>query len=158
MDQADAFWAAKQVAAFSDDEIRAIVETGKLSDQRAAEWIINCLIKRRDKIAEAWFSKVLALDRFRIVDGTLVFDDLSASYETSTPKNYDLQWSTFDNGLGVLTPLSNASGTKLPPAPGATEYLAATIRCANSAESCLDPVTVYLRRSGTGFELVGIDR
>jgi hypothetical protein len=159
MDKADAFWAAKQVAAFTDDEIRAIVETGKLSDERAADWIVNCLIKRRDKIAQAWFSKVLALDRFRVVDGTLVFDDLSASYETRTPKSYDVQWSTYDNDLGVLKPLSTATGPKLPPAPNATEYLAATIRCAaNAAESCLDPVTVYLRRSGTGFELVGIDR
>jgi hypothetical protein len=159
MDKADAFWAAKHVAAFTDDEIRAIVETGKLSDERAADWIADCLIKRRDKIAQAWFSKVLAVDRFRIVDGRLVFDDLSASYETGPAKSYDVQWSTYDNDLGVLTPLSNASGTKLPPAPSATEYLAATIRCAaNPAESCPDPVTVYLRRSATSFELVGIER
>ena len=140
-------------------KFRAMVETGKLSDPRAADWIADCLIKRRDKIAQAWFSKVLALDRFRVADGRLAFDDLSASYETGTPRSYDVHWSTYDNDHGVLTPLSNASGTKLPPAPSATEYLAATIRCAaNPAESCPDPVTVYLRRSGTGFQVVGIDR
>ena len=35
MDREDAFWAAKQVAAFSDAEIRALVETGEYSDPRA---------------------------------------------------------------------------------------------------------------------------
>ncbi len=159
MDRADAFWAAKQVAAFTDDEIRAIVETAKFSDQRAADWIADCLIKRRDKIARAWFTKVLALDRFRIVDGRLAFDDLGASYEIGTPRSYDVSWATYDNDHGILTPLSEGSGTKLPPAPSATEYLAATIRCgANPAHSCPDPVTVYLRRSGPGFQVVGIDR
>ena len=36
MDREDAFWAARQVAAFSDEEIRALVETGEYSDPRAA--------------------------------------------------------------------------------------------------------------------------
>jgi len=159
MDKADAFWAAKQVAAFSDDEIRAIVATGELSDQRAADWIADCLIKRRDKIAQAWFSKVLALDRFRVADGRLAFDDLSSSYWSGTPRSYDVHWSTYDNDHGVLTPVPNASGTKLPPAPSATEYLAATIQCtADSGESCPAPVTVYVRRSGAEFQVIGIDR
>jgi len=159
MDKADAFWAAKQVAAFTDDEIRAIVETGRLSDPRAVAWITNCLIKRRDKIAGAWLSKVLALDRFRIADGRLVFDDLSARYETGTSRSYDVLWSTYNNEEGVLTPLSNASGTMVPPASSATEFLAATIGCsANPGRSCPDAVTVYLRRSGTTFQVVGTDR
>jgi len=159
MNSTDAFWAAKQVAAFTDDEIRALVETGKLSDPRAEDWIAECLIERRDKIAQAWFSKVLALDQFRIADGNLAFDDLSARYGTSAPRSYDVQWSAYDNDHGVLTPLPNATGTNLPPAPIATEYLAATIRCAaKPAEPCPDPVTVYLRRSGTEFQVVGIDR
>jgi hypothetical protein len=159
MDKADAFWAAKQVAAFTDDEIRAIVETGKYTEERAAAWIADCLIKRRDKIAQAWFSEVLALDRFRTADGRLIFDDLSVSYEAGTPKSYDVNWSTYDNDLGVLKPLPNASGTMLPPVPSTTEFLAATIRCTtNPAVSRPNAVTVYLRRSGTGFELVGVDR
>jgi hypothetical protein len=159
MDRADAFWAAKQVAAFTNDEIRAVVETGKLSDQRAADWIADCLIKRRDKIAQAWFSKVLALDRFRVADGRLEFDDLSANYGPDTPRIYDVRWSGYDNDHGDLTPLSNASGTKLPPMPSATEYLAATIQCVDdAAKSCPDPVTVYVRRFGTGGQVVGIDR
>jgi hypothetical protein len=155
MDKRDAFWAAKQVAAFTDEEIRAMVATGKLTDQRAADWIADCLIKRRDKIVEAWFSKVLPLDRLRVADGRLVFDDLSPS--PGSPNSYDVHWFTYDNDQGVLTPLPGAGGTKLPFAAGPTEYVAATIGCAANL-ACPNPVTVYLRRSGAEFQIVGIDR
>src|SRR2546426_874003 len=97
MDSEDAFWAAKQVSGFTDDEIRAIVKTGEFSDARATEWIVDCLIKRRDKIAQAWFSKVLPLDRFRVADGRVVFDDLGASRGITTARDYDVRWSSYDN-------------------------------------------------------------
>jgi hypothetical protein len=159
MDDGDAFWAAKQVATFTDDEIRAIVATGNYSDQRTADWISDCLIKRRDKIAQAWFSEVLALDRFRAADGRLAFDDLSAGHTTGAPRSYEVNWATYDNDRGVLTPLANSSGTTIPQAPSPAEYRAATIRCAGApAEPGPGPVTVYLRRSETGFQVVGIDR
>lgn len=159
MDKGDAFWAAKQVATFTDDEIRAMVATGKYSDQRTADWITDCLINRRDKIAQAWFSKVFALDRFRVADGRLEFDDLSADHTTGAPRSYEVNWATYDNDRGVLTPLSNSSGATIPHSPNRTEYLAATIRCAVApARSGPGPVTVYLRRSEAGFEVVGIDR
>lgn len=158
MDGQDAFWAAKQVAAFSDDEIRAIVKTGEYSDARAAEWITECLIKRRDKIAQAWFSGVAPLDGFRIVNGTLAFDDLGVRHGLGPERQYNVRWSGFDNYAG-LTALVNAEGTKLPATARDFEYLAATIACNGPAEaSCPNPVTVYLRRSGAAFEVVGIDR
>jgi hypothetical protein len=154
MDRADAFWAAKQVAAFTDDEIRAIVETGRLSDQRAADWIADCLIKRRDKIAQAWFARVLALDRFRIADGRLAFDDLSASYETGTPGSYDVDWSVFDNNHGVLTPLSKASGTKLPELHG-DGYRVAIVKSPARPQQA---VRAYIRKRGESAEIVGVER
>jgi len=150
MDPEDAFWAAKQVAAFTDDEIRAIVKAGEYSDPRAADWISDCLIKRRDKIAQAWFSKVLPLDKFRITDGRLAFDDLSAARRT-----YNVSWSSYDNDHRRATALPGAVGTKLPAVKGDTNYLAATIAC---SDGCPNPVTVYLRRAGLVFEVVGVDR
>src|SRR5687768_15182588 len=50
----DSFWGAKQVVAFRDDEIQAIVETGQYRDPRAVDWIVRTLIARRDKIAKAF--------------------------------------------------------------------------------------------------------
>jgi hypothetical protein len=151
MDREDAFWAARQVAAFTDEEIRAIVKLGEFSDPRAAEWIADCLIKRRDKIAQAWFSRVLPLDKFRVTEGRLEFDDLG-------PKRaYEIQWSDFDNDRRVLTGLNNTTGPKIP-SGGATDYLAARIGCSSASAGCPPPVTVYLRRSGAYYEIVGVDR
>jgi hypothetical protein len=158
MDDEDAFWAAKQVAGFTDEEIRGIVQTGEYSDSRTADWIADCLIQRRDKIAAAWLGKVLPLDKFRVTDGELAFDDLS-KYGSGVPLGYQIQWATFDNRRSVATNLPAALGRKLPTVDSGTEYLAATIACRKTADgACPNPVIVYLRRSGTDFEVVGSER
>ena len=46
----DAFWAARRVAAFTDELIRAAVHTGQFSDPTAEKYLGDVLIKRRDKI------------------------------------------------------------------------------------------------------------
>lgn len=155
MDDADAFWAAKQIAAFTDDEIRALVETGEYSDPRAAEWIANCLIKRRDKIATVWFSKVLPLDRFVVVNGKLTFEDLGARAGVAGGREYSLRWASWD-GNGRPTRLAD-EGRQLPAFPRDSQYLTATISLAGT-DAGDDPVTVYIRPGRTGPEVVGIDR
>jgi len=154
MDRMDAFWAAKQVAAFTDEEIRAIVKTGEYSDPRAAAWVADCLIQRRDKTVAAWFGNVLPLDNFRVAEGSLRFDDLSAKYRVGKIRNYDVRWAGYDNERNATEPLA-ARGPKVP-VENTTEYLAAAISCSNSVEDgCTNSLTVYLRR---GREVVGIDR
>jgi hypothetical protein len=135
-----------------------------LSDPRATDWIAGCLIERRDKIAKAWFSKVLALDRFRIADGRLAFNDLSASYGTGTPKSYKVRWSTYDNDHGVLTPLSNERETTqekpgdlsvlLPEMHGDGYWVAAL----ESPERPRQSVHVYVSKRGEVATVVGVDR
>lgn len=103
----DEFWAAKQVMAFTDDDIRAIVSTGELSDPEAAEYLTQCLIKRRDKIGKAYYAKVLPFDRFRVdANGTLAWDDLSGQ----VPDGKATAWAT-ENGVSVAT-VSAASRPK----------------------------------------------
>ena len=53
----DAYWAAKQVMAFSDDDIRAIVQTGQYSKE-AEDWITAALIERRNRIGRTFFAGV----------------------------------------------------------------------------------------------------
>jgi hypothetical protein len=154
MDREDAFWAAKQVAAFTDAEIRALVETGEYSDPRAAQWIADCLIKRRDKIADAWFSRVLPLDHFRITDGRLEFEDLQTRGDRTDPE-YSVSWTSWD-GDGWSAPLPDAS-TRVPGFRTDTQYLSATIRAVGSAES-EQLVRVYVRPGQNGPEVVGIRR
>jgi hypothetical protein len=157
MDLEDAFWGAKQVAAFTDEEIRALVDTGQYSDPRAAIWIADSLSKRRDKIAEASFSRVLPLDKFRVVDGKLTFEDLGAKYDFAKGREYSVRWAASDE-TGRLTPLPGATGREVPALQSSSSYVAATIECAGAGTACRRAITVYLRAGQTGLEVVGIDR
>ena len=101
----DEFWAAKQVMAFTDEDIRTVVSTGLLTDAKAAEYLVQCLIKRRDKIGKAYFAKVLPLDRFRLdSSGRLIWDDLSKSLNDAR-----VAWFAFDNVTGARTPAAGPS-------------------------------------------------
>ena len=65
----DAFWAAKIIARFSDDAIRAIVKTGDYLSPSAERYLADTLIKRRDKVVAYFFRQLNPLDGFAI-DGT----------------------------------------------------------------------------------------
>jgi hypothetical protein len=151
----DAFWAARQVMAFSDDEIRAIVKTGHYT-QAAEDWITATVIERRNRIGRTFFAKVLPLDRFRIENGALAFDDLGVKYQFSPPRTYAIDWYGFDNGKDALTTRMGA-GPNLPAgvqALAAGSYVAARVFSGDESMN----VTVYLRRETTGMRIVGIDR
>jgi hypothetical protein len=153
----DAFWAAKQVMAFTDEQIRAIVKTSEYSDPAAERWIAECLIVRRDKIGKAYFAKVLPLDRFAIRQDRLVFEDLAVNYKFSAPRDYTVQWSRFNNETEQKTPLSGETTLTLPrqlqeASPG--EYFAADIYSGEKRKS----VTVYVRKKAGLVEVVGVDR
>ncbi len=48
----DAFWAARRVAAFTDDMIRTVVHTGQFSNAAAEKYLADVLIQRREKHQE----------------------------------------------------------------------------------------------------------
>ena len=153
----DEYWGAKQVLAFSDDDIRAIVEWGRFSDPRAVDYLTATLAARRDKIGRTFFSKVLPLDNFRIENGELHFDDLAVQYNFRSVEQYTMRWSRLDNGTGRHEVLVGTS-TKLPidtaGAPAGT-YFAALIK---ATKVPAQTVTVYIRKEQSAFSVVGIDR
>jgi len=153
MDNDDAFWAAKQVMAFSDEEIRAIVETAQYSDPRATDWVTECLIKRRDKIGKEWLSPGLALDGFRLEKNRLVFVDLAEKYKVSGARYYNVQWAEFDNATRQKRPIESAGTSFAVPAGDRSGFLVAAIRSGDTAG-----VEVYLRRTANGWDIVGVDR
>lgn len=62
----DAFWGAKLVMSFTDEDLRAIVETGKLGSVEAEAYMLDVLEERRDATGRYWFSRINPLDRFRV--------------------------------------------------------------------------------------------
>jgi len=151
----DTFWAARQVMAFTDDEIRTLVRTGQYS-KPAEDWITATLIERRNRIGRAYFARVLPLDGFRLAGNTLAFDDLAVRYGFGEARSYAIEWHEFDNAKNTLLgPVG--TGPEVPAAAralSAGSYVAAHINSANLAMT----ITVYLRRQGDGFQVVGIDR
>lgn len=60
----DAYWGAKLVMSFSDDDIRSIVRTGKLTNTEAEAYLSEVLIERRDKVGKYWLRRINPLDKF----------------------------------------------------------------------------------------------
>jgi hypothetical protein len=73
----DAFWGAKIVASFTDDQITAAVESGRYTDPEARQFLIETLRQRRNRIADYWFRRVAPMDRFVLGPAGLTFDDLA---------------------------------------------------------------------------------
>ncbi len=88
--RADAFWAAKIIKSFSDEDIRAIVKAGKYTEEPDETFIADQLIKRRDLAAAYWFSKSAPLDDFDFKGGQLTFTDLEAKYGFDKGASYQL--------------------------------------------------------------------
>jgi hypothetical protein len=154
----DEFWAAKQVMAFTDDDIRAIVETAQFSNSHSTDYMVATLIERRNKIGQVFFSKVLPLDHFRVASGTLLFDDLAVRYGFRGPLTYRVQWSRFNNLDQKHEPVAANTSTQLPSeaihAPFGS-YFAAEIHAVTDTRKC---VSVYVRREKNAYKVVGIDR
>ncbi len=60
----DGFWGAKRVMAFTEADVRAIVDEGQLTDPEAEEYLVQTLLARREAIGRYWFQQVNPLDRF----------------------------------------------------------------------------------------------
>ncbi len=154
----DTYWAAKQVMAFSDEDLQALVGTGQYSDPEAAAWIVRSLAGRRDRIGQAYISKVLPLDNFRVEIDELEFDDLAVSHGFAPQRNYRAIWYRFDNESEEYTEMGNPGSFFEVPLPvrqaSQGSYHAARIWADDREMN----ITVFLRKESGGFKVVGIDR
>jgi hypothetical protein len=156
----DEFWGAKQVMAFTDDDIRALVSVGEYTDPVAAEWIARALIDRRDRIGRHYFLNVLPLDAFRVANGRLVFDDLAERYGLiAGPRTYAARWFRLVNSAGSLLPLAAADSFQLPAeitqADSGVYY---GVRIEATGGDSERYVVVYMRTGATGAQVVGVER
>jgi hypothetical protein len=163
----DAFWAARLVARFSDEAIRAIVAKGRYTEPGAADHMATTLIKRRDKVAQAWLTGVNPLADARLGgDGVLEFENSAVAARVATPASrYTLRWSRFDNAANqtVGDPIETTATETRGPAPAAilkgAEYVAVAVRTSHPDFPVWEmPVTFTFRRVSNGWQLAGVDR
>ena len=100
MTYADAFWAAKIVMSFDEEDLKALIRAGKYSDSQAEKYLLETLLERQQKIGRHWFKKVNPLDEFDFVnnDGaiSISFTDLAVrhgfEYEKETQYKYSVRY------------------------------------------------------------------
>jgi len=157
----DAFWAAKIVARFSDEAIRAIVHQGDYLDPQAERFLADTLIARRDKVVAHYFMQVNPLHAFRVAASNLEFRNLGQEHGLASVDAYQYEWFVFDNDTSSLTALADGeiSQVRLPIPASGRAYLMVRLRTRSAgAPEWRKAVDVYLRRDGEGRLVVGIER
>ena len=156
----DAFWAARRIAAVTEDLVRAAVHTGEYSDPKAEQYLVDVLMKRRNKILNVYLNAVNP-----IVDPRLDANGAVDAGVASGPATYHASWMRFDNTTGDTQPISETQGqTTSVDAPRdlpttGNSFVSVDISVDSQAHpSWKRPVRTTFRRSGQGWTLVGLER
>ncbi len=164
----DAYWGAKVVMAFRDDQIRAAVATGQYPKD-AEDFLVNTLISRRDIIGRYWFDRAPPMDWFDLGRGDdgwlLTWTDLAVEYdlaaEGETRYSYVLSMSEEEDAIQAgeikQTELSLGEELRL----SGDEQLEITLRLRRQGEKDWSRwVKVYVERDEETGEpvLVGVVR
>jgi hypothetical protein len=165
----DSFWAARRVAAFSDEMIRASAKTGQYSTATDESLLADVLIQRRNKISQYYFNAINPLVDFALSpQGRITFRNaaVDAGVAKAPGEGYRATWATFDNNTGDVTLIGSqtvgttteiAAPPSLPTADGAFIRVG-IVTLGQVPEPWTQPVEVYFRRTGSGWKLVGVDR
>jgi hypothetical protein len=165
----DNFWAARRVAAFTDDMIRAAVKTARYSDESAEALLSDVLIKRRQKIVRGYIPAINPLYEFALsADGAVTFRNAAVDLRVgdSPAAGYRASWLQFDNTTGQtrsLGPDTTSRDTRLmPPAPlpdANGTFVKLQVSSVEPAQAeWLRPVDVYFTKTAGGWRLIGLER
>jgi methyl coenzyme M reductase subunit C-like uncharacterized protein (methanogenesis marker protein 7) len=174
MDAADAFWAASIASRVSDEMITRIVESARLSDPRARDYLTGAIIKRRNKVVAHWITGTNPLDGFRVAtnggDVTLVFDNAATRLGLAADTaEYRAHFAALDNMSGAERSaggaVSSSRELNVPPAAwgprdlSGFRYAIVSIRTLHEKyPHWSEPVRVTLRERSGELAVVGVDR
>jgi hypothetical protein len=172
-DRFDAFWGSKILIRFSRAQLASIIEQAKLSDPKAAAYMLDVLVERQRRTARYWFERVSPLDAFAVEPDPdragalrLCFDDLSLRYELGhTPGGTRYALDVYDYGGAALGEprviAAREARTCVGDIPAGTAregYTIAKLAVQRDARA-LPPVRVHLARTAAGrYEVIGLRR
>ena len=160
MENEDSFWATKIIMQFTDERVRALVDSGEYEDQEAKEYLIQTLIARRDKIIRHYLDQLNPLDSFAVSEAReLTYKNLGIEAGLASTASYRYQWFRFHNEQMTTEPLASATTSSNTPAitipSDNSEYLVVRINTSSEGHPNWEKsVDVYLRNGS----VVGIER
>ena len=168
----DAAWMARIISEFRDEDLRAIVETARLSNPVRAEEFARILIGRRDKILKRYLSRLSPLARPELEStgprARLCLRDLAVSSGVSSAASRGYSgraWLGEELAPAAVSPRAAAGGrvcTELPASnasPRAPRYLIVDQVARSRGEIPTKPARVHLYHLGGGdYRVVGLER
>ncbi len=164
----DAYWGAKQVMSFSNEEIQAIIGAGRITNSEAESYLRQILINRRDKIGAYWFSRINPLDKFHaeIKGGNLVLDfaDLGVDGRIFSADNTQYRFVVYESGKLLqeehVTDKTSAEFREYEKLemPSDRNRVLKFRLYTDRAETDYKPVSVYVALEKSGPRIVGIQR
>lgn len=165
MTDRDARWAARIIAAFTPEDLRAIVRTGRLSDPDQEQYFYDTLVARQQKVLAAYGGTDGSLQRFRVDGDHLTFSGPadSATLATSDHTDYRARWSVYNDSLGTRGAWSDETRSRqarlvMPRLElDSNEFLVAEIWTPDDGDQA-ETAVVYLRADDGGLSVVGVER
>jgi hypothetical protein len=166
LDDRDGYWAAKIVSAFTDADLRFMVEQGRYQDPGAVDYLVEHLGRRRDVIARTWFDRIAPLDHFRRAGDRLRGEDLGVARGVYPAEGVRYRWRARpvdagrQGGAWTAWVVTDAPELDLDLTPWAAcdaeqPFLAVAWEV-DRGDGWQGPATVYLAAAGSG-RIVALD-
>jgi hypothetical protein len=171
---ADGYWAAKILAAFTDEHLRAAVAAGRLPREELVDTLTAILKIRRDRLVEHYFAKVSTVEEpviSRQAAGSMLlsFRDLGLERGLWTVDGtvYDWRFShraARRSGSGSAQPRRGAdqlvdvtwNGSDAPVTDSEADQLATLEVVTRRPGISPRPATIFLRWDGRSYQVVGM--
>ncbi len=156
----DDYWAAKVLARFTPDHLRAAVAAGAFSEPAAADHVLQTLLERRRGIVDAAFSRVTPVEEVGLEPGALVLRDLGRpSLSPDAVRRVEVRIQDADGRnlepsrvLEVRDPEFKVESKRLDPGPPSDAYVRVVVSTTGGR-----PAEFHLRPGPAGdLRLVGV--
>jgi hypothetical protein len=161
----DGFWGARIVTSFSDEQIRAAVETGQYTNLEAADYLTDVLIKRRDIIGRYWFDKMNPADEFTVeetVGGQSQFRcvDLAVERGYKDPSQARYQYELKRDGQAIGSPGEMGQPMRIPLPKGEQGILEVRLRNQRANGKWGTWVSAFLTAADNpgGYSIIAVQR
>ncbi len=168
MTDIDGYWGARLVMSFTDEQIKAVVESAQYTDNEAKNYLINTLIERRDIVGRYWFEKMNPLDYFEIITrpagSELQFKDIALESGLENPVNTSYKYEIFvdDGEFNITGEIKQGERLQIPSInlQDKDQYIVIRIKTNRSElDKSLNPVSIYLSKgSENNYKIAGIQR